>query len=449
MPASASNQSRRMYAGLVSAVLRARLDKAQQCSAWHLRPLTAAQLAYAANDAAVLLALLDALTGAAARAGLLGSTDSHSCAEDEIARRTEADAMPDDASNATGTCNSDRQPSGNPMSSSARTDSSRVAAPGLAAQAGRQGAASMQTHFTSGPPGIVGVATPYAKKGRSWRRGRVPRAVPPHVADGASCSQGGSRAAEAAINACGSDAAQDGSDADSATSSARSAAGTTGEGAHDVDATPGPNANAATDTDASSRSIGRPTIDSLDAALRGSHISGTGMHARERSASGVLVSSHPITDLSQEVLSDADTCCDGQDGPDAPVSHLDGAQADPERVVPRMNRSDQRSSGVHRCPYSAQEVREAWASTLVFESGRFTRDGGLAQGRQVRCHPMRCIEAPMTCDAAAICSSQRGNKWHITNHIRTLPRRQVCTAIAAWTDEHALLCLLAHPVRAP
>lgn len=38
------------------------LDKSEQCSAWHKRPLSCEQLAYAANDAAVLLALLDALT---------------------------------------------------------------------------------------------------------------------------------------------------------------------------------------------------------------------------------------------------------------------------------------------------------------------------------------------------------------------------------------------------
>ena len=72
---SCACQTSGMCAGLVSAVLRARLDKTQQCSAWHLRPLSAAQLAYAANDAAVLLALLDALTAAAARAGLISVAD--------------------------------------------------------------------------------------------------------------------------------------------------------------------------------------------------------------------------------------------------------------------------------------------------------------------------------------------------------------------------------------
>ena len=41
--------------------LRAQLDKAEQCSDWDRRPLTEAQVAYAALDAAVLLRLRDAM----------------------------------------------------------------------------------------------------------------------------------------------------------------------------------------------------------------------------------------------------------------------------------------------------------------------------------------------------------------------------------------------------
>lgn len=35
------------------------LNKSQQCSSWHERPLAPEQLLYAANDAAVLLAIFD------------------------------------------------------------------------------------------------------------------------------------------------------------------------------------------------------------------------------------------------------------------------------------------------------------------------------------------------------------------------------------------------------
>ena len=52
-------------AGLVRGVLGVPLDKTEQCSAWHKRPLSDAQLVYAATDAAVLLALLDAFATAA------------------------------------------------------------------------------------------------------------------------------------------------------------------------------------------------------------------------------------------------------------------------------------------------------------------------------------------------------------------------------------------------
>ena len=52
-------------ADLAASVLRQRLDKTQQCSTWHLRPLTQAQLTYAAADAAVLLSIFDALLNAA------------------------------------------------------------------------------------------------------------------------------------------------------------------------------------------------------------------------------------------------------------------------------------------------------------------------------------------------------------------------------------------------
>ncbi len=51
--------------GLVSAQLGAPLDKAQQCSEWDQRPLTAAQLGYAATDACCLVALLQLLIGCA------------------------------------------------------------------------------------------------------------------------------------------------------------------------------------------------------------------------------------------------------------------------------------------------------------------------------------------------------------------------------------------------
>lgn len=42
-------------------VLRRELDKSQQCSAWQQRPLSSAQLAYAAADAHCLTAIFDAL----------------------------------------------------------------------------------------------------------------------------------------------------------------------------------------------------------------------------------------------------------------------------------------------------------------------------------------------------------------------------------------------------
>lgn len=51
--------------GLVHAQLGAPIDKAEQCSAWGRRPLSAAQLRYAATDAACLLALLDELIACA------------------------------------------------------------------------------------------------------------------------------------------------------------------------------------------------------------------------------------------------------------------------------------------------------------------------------------------------------------------------------------------------
>jgi 3'-5' exonuclease len=52
----------------VASVLGAPLDKSEQCSPWHKRPLSDAQIAYASNDAAVLLALLDAFVSLAAPA---------------------------------------------------------------------------------------------------------------------------------------------------------------------------------------------------------------------------------------------------------------------------------------------------------------------------------------------------------------------------------------------
>ncbi|CAG9462261.1 unnamed protein product [Pedinophyceae sp. YPF-701] len=56
--------------GLVAAHLGAPLDKGQQCSQWHVRPLTPEQIAYAAADAHVLLALTDALVAACGGAPL-------------------------------------------------------------------------------------------------------------------------------------------------------------------------------------------------------------------------------------------------------------------------------------------------------------------------------------------------------------------------------------------
>ena len=78
-----------LYAGLASAVLGLPLDKTQQCSAWHLRPLTDAQKAYAAADAAVLLAIFDALL-AAAPAGLQPATCSQPVAQatDQVDRHS-------------------------------------------------------------------------------------------------------------------------------------------------------------------------------------------------------------------------------------------------------------------------------------------------------------------------------------------------------------------------
>jgi len=48
-------------ASLVARVTGRRLDKAQQCSAWGARPLSAAQTAYAAADAACLVDMFDRL----------------------------------------------------------------------------------------------------------------------------------------------------------------------------------------------------------------------------------------------------------------------------------------------------------------------------------------------------------------------------------------------------
>ncbi|KAK9845457.1 hypothetical protein WJX81_006883 [Elliptochloris bilobata] len=55
----------RGLAGLVHAQLGCTLDKQLQCSAWAERPLSAAQVRYAALDAAILLDLLDAFAAAA------------------------------------------------------------------------------------------------------------------------------------------------------------------------------------------------------------------------------------------------------------------------------------------------------------------------------------------------------------------------------------------------
>lgn len=63
---------------LTELLLGAPLDKAQQRSDWEARPLAGAQRAYAAADAAVLVALFDELlarSGGRARRALLGTLD--------------------------------------------------------------------------------------------------------------------------------------------------------------------------------------------------------------------------------------------------------------------------------------------------------------------------------------------------------------------------------------
>jgi ribonuclease D len=57
-------------------VLGVHIDKAQQCSAWSARPLTDAQVTYAANDARVLVHLADALVRSRQRAVTLGQLDA-------------------------------------------------------------------------------------------------------------------------------------------------------------------------------------------------------------------------------------------------------------------------------------------------------------------------------------------------------------------------------------
>lgn len=74
-------------------VLGTPLDKSEQCSAWHKRPLTDAQLAYAATDAAVLLALLDALATVAQPAAFpFQQRDGSAAPADTPATDTSADA---------------------------------------------------------------------------------------------------------------------------------------------------------------------------------------------------------------------------------------------------------------------------------------------------------------------------------------------------------------------
>ena len=63
-PATAPRQNalaRISLATLAARVTGAGLDKAQQCSAWGARPLSAAQTAYAAADAACLVDIFDRL----------------------------------------------------------------------------------------------------------------------------------------------------------------------------------------------------------------------------------------------------------------------------------------------------------------------------------------------------------------------------------------------------
>lgn len=128
----------------------------------------------------------------------------------------------------------------------------------------------------------------------------------------------------------------------------------------------------------------------LAATLRGTHLSDgsesseaeSEAHVRQRSASGVLVSSHPITDLSQEVLSDSDedscTSLEDTSSQQAPASHSG---------VSETATAGRGGTGGHRgdrCTLAATAVRDAWASTLVFEGGRVYSTGGLCRSVKVR-----------------------------------------------------------------
>lgn len=80
--------------GMVASILGKPLNKAQQCSAWQERPFSQDQLLYAANDAAVLLALFDAFVAVAppekfcvVRHGLLEQPEtccSHMAPQDQL-----------------------------------------------------------------------------------------------------------------------------------------------------------------------------------------------------------------------------------------------------------------------------------------------------------------------------------------------------------------------------
>jgi 3'-5' exonuclease len=73
--------------GLVASMLAKPLSKSQQCSAWHQRPLSEPQIVYAANDAAVLLALFDAFVAAAPPADFPTVRAIHSIVLEERAGR--------------------------------------------------------------------------------------------------------------------------------------------------------------------------------------------------------------------------------------------------------------------------------------------------------------------------------------------------------------------------
>lgn len=90
--------------GMVSGTLSRPLNKSQQCSTWHVRPLSEEQLAYAANDAAVLLELFDAFVTAAPPAAfpIVRSLNRPTTAQKQVSNEAESAADSDETQSLVG-----------------------------------------------------------------------------------------------------------------------------------------------------------------------------------------------------------------------------------------------------------------------------------------------------------------------------------------------------------